>query len=242
MEIFWRLVLAHFIADFTLQTNRIASWKRESRWGMFAHILTHPLVTLAVVVLPRSFVDGSPWNGSWLTLHWVATPWFSLPGWVCISLIAIFHWLEDEWRVWSIQKTGSPDSTGFFLWDQVVHLTIILAVSPAIPGMTISPWVLPVLCAVLLAHFVSVLIYFIENDLWGASEALGAAKYRFIGERFVGAGLFLLPGAWFLLAGGWIGWVAYLQLRKSQERTWVHLVIGNASVVLLGLLARGLLS
>ena len=196
---------------------------------MFVHIITHPIVS---VILTWPYLS---WN-------WVDTRWLKLDGWVCIALIAIFHWLEDEWRVWSIQETGSPDSTGFFLWDQVVHLTMILAFSPTLPTMQTASWVFPFLCAVLLAHFTSVLIFFMENDIWGKSVVLGNGKYRFIGERFIGAVLFLLPGAWFLLAFFWIGWIVYVHYRKTEDRTWVHVVVGNAAVVLLGLLTRGLLS
>jgi len=228
MAVFWRLILAHFIADFTFQTNKVASWKRESRTGMLVHILTHPVVAYALV-----------WP--YLSMIWVDTRWIQLNGWVCVALITLFHWLEDEWRVWSIQETGSPDSTGFFLWDQVVHITMILALSPTLTLTTVEPWVVPVLCAALLAHFVSVLVFFLENDLWGHSGVLGEKKYWFIGERLIGASLFLLPGPFFLLAFGWLGWIAYLYYYKSQERTWVHLVVGNTAVVLLGLLARGLL-
>lgn len=229
MAIFWRLILAHFIADFTLQTNKVASWKRESRWGMFAHVVTHPVVSMLLT-----------WP--YLSMAWVETKWLVIPGWMCVILLALFHWLEDEWRVWSIQETGSPDSTGFFLWDQVVHLVMILALSPLQADIPMDPWLLPVLCGVLLAHFISVLIFFIENDIWGNSRVLGSAKYRYMGERFIGASLFLLPGPLFLFAFGWIGWVAYLYYYQSTERTWVHLVVGNASVVLLGLLVRGFLS
>jgi hypothetical protein len=229
MIVFWRLVLAHFVADFTLQTNRIADWKRQNRTGMAIHVLTHPVVT---------YVMAWPF----LSMTWVQTPWFSLNGWLCVAILTFVHWLEDEWRVWAIQATGSPDSTGFFLWDQVVHLTMILAFTPTLPGTQAEPWVFPVLCAVLLAHFVSVLIFFLENDLWGSSLILEDKKYLYIGERLIGASLFLLPGPLFLLAFGWIGWMVYLYYYKSQERTWVHLVVGNTAVVLLGLLARGLLS
>ena len=98
------------------------------------------------------------------------------------------------------------------------------------------------LCAVLLAHFTSVLIYFLENDVWGRSEVLEKRKYHYIGERFIGAGLFLLPGAWFLLALGWLGWIFFVHYRRAQERTWINLVVGNGAVVFLGLLTRGLLS
>ena len=229
MTIFWRLVLAHFIADFTFQTNKVATWKRESRVGMLVHSLTHPVVAYALL-----------WP--YLSMMWVQTNWIQLNGWVCVALLALFHFLEDEWRVWSIKETGSPDSTGFFLWDQVVHLTMILAFSPTLLNMKADPWVFPVLCLVLLAHFVSVLVFFIENDLWGNSKVLGDKKYWYMGERLIGASLFLLPGPFFLLAFGWIGWIAYLYYQKSQERTWVHLVVGNTAVILLGLLVRGLLS
>lgn len=229
MTIFWRLILAHFIADFTLQTNRVAVWKRQSRWGMAVHILTHPVVMVLCC-----------WP--YLSRAWVETPYFAINGWMAVILITFFHWLEDVWRVWSIQETGSPDSTGFFLWDQVVHLAMILAFSPTWPNEPTPAWLLPVLCAVLLMHFTSVLIYFLENDLWGKSEVLNDRKYVYIGERLIGAALFLLPGVWFLLALGWIGWVVYLHYQKSGQRTWVHVLVGNAAVVLLGLLARGALS
>lgn len=229
MDIFWRLLLAHFVADFTFQTNHVASWKRESRWGMLFHVLTHPVTYLVFT-----------WDA--LTLPWVQTRWFQLDGWVCIGFLALFHWLEDEWRVWSIRKTGSPDSTAFFLWDQAVHIAMLLAFSPSQPNTSPANWVYVALCAVLLAHFTSVLIYFLENDVSGHSKVLQEKKYRYMGERFVGAGLFLLPGAWFLLALGWLGWIFYVHYHRAQERTWINLVVGNGAVVLLGLVTRGLLS
>ena len=229
MVIFWRLILAHFIADFTFQTNHIADWKRESKWGMVVHVLTHPATSYALT-----------WP--YLSMAWVQTPWFHLDGWVCVGFLALFHWLEDEWRVWSIQQTGSPDSTLFFLWDQMVHITMILAFAPTIPDAKPEIWVFVALCAVLLAHFTSVLIYFLENDLWQTSQVLGGKKYYYMGERFMGAALFLLPGAWFLLALGWLGWIFYVHYRGGKDRTWVNLVVGNCTVVFLGLIIRGLLS
>src|SRR4051812_43217922 len=116
MIIFWRLVLAHILGDFTLQFNAIAHWKRHSKWGMAVHVLTHPIVSGALT-----------WP--FLGRVWIETRWLHLPGWLCVLLIGFFHYLEDEWRVWSIQKTGAPDSTVFFFWDQAVHLAVILAFS-----------------------------------------------------------------------------------------------------------------
>ncbi|MFA5976288.1 MAG: DUF3307 domain-containing protein [Elusimicrobiota bacterium] len=229
MDIFWRLVLAHFISDFTLQTNKVASSKRKNYGGMLIHILTHPVV-MTILVWP------------YLSWPWVQTRWFRLDGWVCVGLLTLFHWLEDEWRIWSIQEAGSPDNTGFMLWDQVVHVTMILAFSPATPVVPTQPWILPVLCGVLLSHFLSVLIFFLENDLWGDSRILVEWKYQDIGERLVAVGLLLLPGAWFLLAFPWMGSLVYVHYYRQKQWTWVHVLLGNLAVVLLGLLVRGVLS
>jgi hypothetical protein len=229
MDILWRLILSHFIADFSLQTNRVATWKRESGWGMAVHTLTHPLVTYILV-----------WP--YLSWPWVQTRWFSVNGWMCVALVTVGHWLQDNWRVTAIQHTGAADSTGFFLWDQVVHLVIILAVSPTAAIAPVQWWVIPALCFVLLSHFISVLIFFLENDLKEPSDVLeGWKKYRYIFERLIGAALFLLPGPWFLLGFIWIGWVVFMYYRYSHERTWVHTLVGNASIVILGFIARGFL-
>jgi DHA2 family multidrug resistance protein len=68
---------------------------------------------------------------------------------------------------------------------------MILALSPTMNTTQVPLWIFPVLCVVLLAHFVSVLVFFIENDLWVKSDMMGDKKYHFIGERLIGASLFL---------------------------------------------------
>src|ERR1700679_2768135 len=112
MLIFWRLVLAHFIADFTLQTNKVAQWKRVSRWGMVVHVLCHPLMYLLFC-----------WN--YLSWPWVHLHGLTLNGWTCVALIVLLHWIEDEARVWCIRH-GTPDDTAFLLWDQVLLFGVLL--------------------------------------------------------------------------------------------------------------------
>ncbi len=228
MVLFWRLVLAHFLADFTFQTNAVATWKRQSVWGMAVHVLTHPLMY---------FILAWPY----LSMTWVTLGPVGLKGWFCVLMIAALHWAQDEWRIWAIQKTGAPDNTGLFLWDQLVHLVVLFGIAPSLPKDPSEPWILILLCGALLAHFTSVLIFFVENDLWGESTQLGNSKYVFIGERIIGASLFLLPGAWFLLSLVWVGWVLRQHYKPVEPRTWAHEVIGNSTVVLLGLIARGIL-
>lgn len=123
MEIFWRLVLGHLIGDFTLQTNQIASWKRSSVWGMLVHCGIHPL--LYVIFLWKYL--GQVW------LHIGPVP---LTGTLCVILIFVFHFIEDEWRVWSVEKRGAPDNSFFYVWDQVIHYAVLFAMSPVLDGAT----------------------------------------------------------------------------------------------------------
>lgn len=224
--IFWRLVLGHFIADFTLQTNKVAQWKRISRWGMVLHVVCHPIMYILF-----------SWN--YLLTVWVHFHGVALNGWTCVVLIALLHWAEDEWRVRCIRR-GTQDSTAFLLWDQAVHLAVLMAFAPTLYGTHPETWVLTAIFVVLLAHFTSVLIFFVENDLGHASTVLAQGKYGWMAERLVLAAFFLIPGYWFLMAIGWMGWLLFQRYRQRSERTWAHLTMATVAVLVVGIALRRL--
>lgn len=229
MTIFWRLVLAHFIADFTLQTNKVAQWKRVSRMGMMVHVIAHPLVTMALTWRYLGDV--------WLTFGSV-----QLKGWMCLLLIALTHWVEDEFRVWAIRKEIMPDSTAFLAWDQAIHLLTLYFLSPRLIEGPSEPLILVALCVVLLTHVTSVIIYFLETDASIPSQLLGPAKYRLMAERLMGGFLMALPGWFFLFGWAWIGGQLYRQFQKPQSRSWIHSLAAWTSIIVLGLTARWLLA
>ena len=144
-----------------------------------------------------------------------------------MTLIVILHWIEDEWRVWAIRR-GTPDTTAFLLWDQAVHFGVLLALSPSLTGTRPESWVILAIGAVLLAHFTSVLIYFVENDLGDTSTVLARRKYTFMGERLAAAALILLPAPWFLSVFLWIVWLVVARIRHASDRSWVHVIIACA--------------
>lgn len=230
MLIFWRLLLGHFIADFTLQTNKVAQWKRISRWGMIVHVLCHP-VMYTVLTWP------------YLSWTWVRLHGFALNGWACVALISMLHWIEDELRVWCIRR-GTRDSTAFLLWDQAVHFGVLFALAPSLVGRPAEPWVLAAIGAVLLAHFTSVLIFFVENDRGGSSTVLAQGKYYFMLERLFIAGLFLLPMPWCFSAALCLVGLIVRQSRQDaddRDRTSTHLAIATAAIVAVGLSLRRIL-
>lgn len=231
MLIFWRLLFGHLLSDFTLQTNFINYWKRTSFWGMAAHCATHPLC-YAVLTWP------------YLADHWIDTSFIRLQGWVCILIVFILHFIEDEWRVFTIFKYNTPDNTLYFLWDQIIHYAVIFAVIPmglANQGGGLFPERWPILgCLfVTVTHAATVLIYFIEKDLYGIDYPGFEEKYLGMVERLVLALTFLIPAnGWLVAAPAWLG-VMYLTRKKRLfDSSWFNYYFGSTVSIVCGLFAR----
>ena len=110
MVIFWRLLLAHLLADFTLQLDIVNRLKRKSAWGMLLHCLTHLVTSVA------------------LTWQYLGDIWFTaggvaVNGWQALALMFVVHYAVDELRVYSM-KSWYKDNTVSFLVDQIVHVYV----------------------------------------------------------------------------------------------------------------------
>lgn len=233
MEIFWRLMFGHLLADFTFQTNFINRWKRTSFAGLLVHCLMHP-VFYTVLCWP------------FLGEVWVRNGLFHWNGWTCLAVIFVTHLFEDWWRVYTIHRYGMPDNTLFFAWDQVIHYSVIFAVTPmalsSVPATGFFPEKWPVLgCLfVLVTHACTVLVYFVEKDLYGAEFPGFDEKYLAMAERLVLALCFLFPSvpAAALLAAGWLGVMFFLRRRRIFDLTAFTFYVGAALSVACGLAAR----
>jgi hypothetical protein len=102
MFLFYRLLLAHIIADFPLQTNRIFKVKTNTEWG----VLIHTLIVLIFSIL--------------LTLPYLVDPK------VIIILLVIFlsHTVIDKLKM-EYSKKIKNQSTRILLIDQALHIAII---------------------------------------------------------------------------------------------------------------------
>ncbi len=232
MIIFWRLLFGHLLADFTLQTNAVNRWKRKNIFGMLFHCAMHP-VLYALLTYP------------YLSRPWIEWKSFSLNGWACILILFLVHWIEDEWRVFTIFKYHTPDNTLYFLWDQVIHIALIFAVAPLLafsnPSQGLIPEKWPVLgCLFVLAtHFSAILIYFIEQDIFGKPFPGTFKKYALMAERLGLALCFLAPiHLCSVLVLAWIGIMTSLRFKKQNEFSWTSFFIGAPLAGLCGFLSR----
>ncbi|MFA6583144.1 MAG: DUF3307 domain-containing protein [Elusimicrobiaceae bacterium] len=231
MLIFWRLLFAHLLADFTLQTNSVAKWKRESRSGMLIHCLTHVVCSI-VMVWPYI-------NDSWFNFGG-----FRFTGWMAVGVIFLTHYLQDRWRVYAIKALSSSDGTLYFIWDQLVHIGVIFALSPSGIGdgsVVEEKWVVYLCMFVVVTHGITVFTYFIEKALYNEGFPGFDKKYFGILQRVALWFFFFIPGwhwaPWFL---AWLGYTVYLYRQRIVDLSRAGFYVGLGITVLSGVIARNL--
>lgn len=196
MFLFYRLLLAHLIGDFLLQTDRIFAWKSKNVWGVFFH---------ASLVF---FVS--------LLLSW---PYLSYPlMWAILFLIWISHLITDQAKVFITKKFGSFDNLGMFLLDQSLHIAVLLVVfltnlskiklilKGDFPHSFIYNEDKVILCLIgyIIATFgATILIYYIKKSLLGEAIAIlgfgSVRRYLGLVERFFITTFVVLGGFYFFL-------------------------------------------
>lgn len=231
MLIFWRLLLGHFLADFTFQTDFVNRWKRSSIWGMLFHCAAHP-ACCALLTLP------------YLGDVWVDFSIFQLKGWVCILVVFVTHFIEDQWRVFTIFKYRTPDNTLYFFWDQFIHYAVIFAVIPegfkaANPVFIPEKWPFLGCLFVIVTHATTVLIYFVEKDLRNKIFPDLQEKVFTMAERLVLGLCFLVPtNAFLLLVLGWLSVMHYVRSRRMLDLSWFSFYLGGTAAIICGIAAR----
>lgn len=206
MDIFFRLLLAHLIGDYTLQTDYIAKWKRESFVGVIVH--TTIFLFISVILL-------------WDKLDKI---WFKWQGWVCLLILYILHIIEDEYRAYNVRHSHKEDSIIFFLWDQFIHIIFIYLFSPT-DNYTIEPLIVVLCIFVIGTHFLSVFILYLDRTFYNIDTAYVnfRIKYFYILLRFIVLILFLLPKNWYFVSLGVIP-IFFYGFFKVKHLTKIGLV------------------
>jgi len=102
MVLFWRLILAHFAADFALQTDAVFGVKKRYSWGVLLHGAIFALTSVLVTI-----------------------PYLkSLPVWGGLVFLWLFHVAVDKAKL-MLSTSAHRDHLGFFLLDQLIHVGAI---------------------------------------------------------------------------------------------------------------------
>ena len=101
--IFLKLILAHILGDFVLQTKYMVQKRKENVSFLLLHILIHGLL-LCIVLLPNTIIY-----------------------WDLILFILFSHLAIDSLKIW-IESKYTNRQLLFFSIDQVLHILVIIGV------------------------------------------------------------------------------------------------------------------
>jgi hypothetical protein len=230
MIIFWRLLLAHLLSDFTLQFDVINRLKRQHVWGMLLHCFTH-------------FAVSAAFTWPYLGQVWVKIGPAGINGWWALTLMFILHFAVDELRIYSMKVMGYRDGTVSFLVDQLLHFYVLFMISPiVVPDrnfLLAEKWTGIACMLVLVTHFTTVLVYFIEKDLFAKPFPHFDEKYFLIFERVVLWAFFLTSGYWWILfAAAWIFQIFYVRRKRVIDMSLLNVCLSVALTLSFGLWTR----
>jgi len=232
MAIFWCLILSHFLADFTFQTNFIAKWKDKSIWGRLSHVFIFLAITF-IITFPAL-------DEIWI-IHWPLIGTLSLYGWFCVVVLTVLHLAEDQFRIWCVHERKLSNNSFFFAYDQLVHVSLIILFTPwsIAPSVLSIPWMRIGTLLVLCTHFTTIVVFYLEKDIYGHARMIVQEKYMAMAERLVIVLLFFLPGGWWAICiAAWVLFWLVKKIRKGYDRSWVDLGISYSMAIIIGLAIR----
>lgn len=223
MDIFYRLVLAHLIADFPLQTDKVFTVKVRYRWGVLIH---------GFIVGLMSFILVFPYLQD-------------IQVWTSLILLWLLHTFQDKEKIiYNLQIERNNLWT--FLTDQILHIGAIGLACFGFSNLTpiiykglvwdiywSNKIVIIIALLFVVTYGANVLISYIKNTIFNKELVFfhGKTKYFGILERFAVSILIWFGGAYyFLLIFSFIPGI-YLFIRKKISGIDIILSWGIAIIV-----------
>ena len=149
--------------------------------------------------------------------------------------------MEDHFRIWCVHEKRMNDDVIFFLFDQFVHVGLIVIFTPSISAPCLLPvvWLQLGTLFILNTHFTTIMVYYLEKTFLGNAVMQFKEKRLSIIERMGIALCCLIPGLWWIaVVGLWIVSQVSFKLAGKNGRSWINFITSYSVAVITGLLAR----
>ena len=227
MAIFWRMLLAYLLSDFTLRYDY--SGKRRG-WYLAP---VYGLVHYAVLIL---------FTAPFLEQKWA----FGVKGWYVCAAVALCHCLIDLAGSLAFFALKIRNGLTLFLADQILHLYLILLFSGPVvsspAGSYGSKWFAIAALFAAAAHGCTALVYFMEKELYRGTEYPRPDEmYFWIGERLVMMLFFFTAGYyWAPFALAWAAQMLYIKRVRAVDVSGINLSVSIIVPCLFGAFGRSL--
>ena len=231
MSIFWRLVLAHLMADFLFHFNFIYNLKRTKK---FSGYLLHGAVF---------FICALVCSQDYLALPWLDFGSFSFNGTQSLFLLALLHALLDKMNPSEVRAFKGFNLFSFLLW-QAMEIMLIFIIAPVIyipqESFIIGDKFVFILIGILInTYFFMVLIHLFKRDF-------RAGTYPIFDERFVSTLyrlslylLLLIPSFWgYILGSLWVFCAAVIKKPLVIDNCAYRLYGGTVITIIFALIVR----
>jgi hypothetical protein len=212
MALFWRLFLAHILADFPLQPNALVGLK-DRPIGLALHLGTHLVVMLALT-WP---VAGTVWPG--------------------LLALILFHGILDQLKIHRPARLGLSEPAAYLL-DQALHLAslvlsawVLTAASDRVAALPLAAWSIQGTVLILCTHFWAIT----ERILTANNPAYHAEVVDQAWPRMAARGLPLLV----VIAAQPAGYVSTSasSLPYTGMRYWRRALLTDLAVIAAGVIA-----
>lgn len=230
MFIFWRLLLAHFIADFPIQTDKIYLLKTKYPWGSFFHSGIFIIVSILLL--------------------WPL--WGQPDFWFFLLFLFLSHGFQD-WLKIIYNRQASHDTVWLFLFDQILHIVFISTVL-LLPLSIInyssgwSGWfywygqdkmIIYLVFLISIGFGGAILVPYVEKMVKHLPQVEIPPKYKYQGvlERMLIVVLISIPGYWYIFTPG----VFLVRYFSRENYSTVSVVVSVLGAVAGGILLRSIL-
>lgn len=230
MFIFWRLLLAHFIADFPIQTDKLYFLKTKYPWGSFLHSGIFIMVSV-LLLWPL-------WN----------RPDF----WFFLLFLFVAHGFQDLLKI-IYNRQASRDTVWLFIFDQLAHVVFISTVL-LLPMSLVryatgrGAWfywysqdklIMYLVFLVSIGFGGTILIPYVEKLVKHLPQVEIPPKYKYHGvlERMLIVVLISTPGYWYIFTPG----VFLVRYFSRENYSTASVMVSVLGAVAGGVLLRSLL-
>lgn len=206
MIVFWRLLLAYYVAAVCFYNRPFFAWRDQ-----------RPIVS-ALLQGSSFFILCLLFTWDYVNMTWPLLHFFHLSGWVCLIFFSFFYVFIDRLFVYRNGQLKCHAIT-FLAHDFLIWLAVFLCVPFRVLYETgnwvAAPWTVTFVGLLIVSKMFSVFIYMVEQDLYGRDYPTIDESFITMLMRLIFFLIVLLPGwrwvIWF------IAWLWACQIARKNR-------------------------